>query len=257
MSENQTSSNSLFSNHWNDGDEGVGVYSRLSIAALLSFFFSLASFLVFFTVWFAFLSVLGILLALFAVYSIRRSEGGLTGLALAHLGLCLSVVSLVAVSSLWPVYHYGIRNEADRFFRIWFSAVQEDDIPLAKGLSSYYWSRPKHDDKEKWWTNQYANKFAHRDVHTFVDDKLLRVLLALGSKAEVRYYKTLSSESEDSKDVVAAVYSVTYPVEDGKKETFFVKMKGEREYPTGDATSAGWRLASKPELFLPDEFKTK
>lgn len=255
MPEPSTSSNSLFSKTWNDADEEVGVYSRLSIPALLSFLFAAASFLVFFSIWFFFLSLLGIALALVAIVTIRRSEGGLTGLALAQLGLCLSIVSLVAVSVLWPSYHYGVRREADHFFRIWFEALREDNIPQAKGLQSYYWGRPQHEDREKWWHSQYENKFSHRDIHNYVENDLLRVLLALGSKAEVSRYQFLSTVSQDSKDAVVAVYAVTYPTEDGKTETFFVKMSGEREYPTGDATSAGWRLSRMPEFYLPPEFQ--
>ncbi len=255
MSENSTPPNSLFSQRWNDGDEGENNYARLSIMSLLAFIVALASFLVFLTPWLAFLPAVGILLALLATHSIRRSEGGLTGLRLAHLGLGLSVVSLAAVSVLWPVYRVGIQSEADRFFRIWFRAVQEGDIPQAKELQSYYWSRPKHDDPEKWWTDQYANKYAHRAVHVYVEDKLLRIMLALGSKADVRYYKMLSLSTEEAKDVAVAVYSVTYAREDGQKETFFVKMSGERTLPDpkGDATSAGWRLTSTPVLFVPKE----
>lgn len=255
------SSESIFSTTWNDASESDVSYSGLSVTALVAFFLGIASFLVFMSVWFCFIGVIGILLSLAAVWMIRRAEGALSGSTFAHLGLCFSIVSLVAVSVLWPTYHYGVRKEADRFFRIWFDALRNDNIPLAKGLSSPYWERsgiPDPNDEEarkKWWTDQYENKFAHRSIHQYTDDKLVRVLLALGEKATVTYYKTRSVSTGDDKDTVETLYAVGFPGEDGKTQTFFVRMVGDRRFPRGDIKSAGWSLAKNPEFTLPAEFK--
>lgn len=255
------SSESLFSTSWNDASESDVSYSRLSVTALIALFFGLASFLVFMTVWFCFLGAIGILLSLVAVWMIRRSDGTLTGLTPAYSGLCLSIVSLVAVTVLWPTYHYGVRKEADRFFRIWFEAMRDDNIPLAKGLTSAYWERPgipapnDEEGRKQWWTKQYEEKFAHRAIHNYTDDKLVRTMLDLGKKATVTYYKTTSVSTGESKDTVEALYAVSYPGEDGKTQTFFVRMIGQRQFPGGDVKSAGWSLAKNPEFVLPDEFK--
>lgn len=250
---------SLFSNAWNDAseesEEDVS-YSRLCILAVVALFPGIASFLVFFSVWFAFLGVLGIILALVAILSIRRSEGTLTGLGFAQSALALSLTSFIAVLLFWPMYHYGIQREADQFFRIWFTALKNDDIPLAKGLSLPYWSRPGTENPEKWWTEHYENRFAHRDLHHYTDNQLVRTLIALGNKAQISFYKTLTVATEDDKDTVVNLYAVTYPVAHGK-ETFFVKMVGERKFPTGDVKSAGWSLTKLPELTVPTEWKEK
>ena len=148
--------NSIFSTSWNatSAPETENAhYSQISVLALIAFFFGLVSFFVFFTLWLSFLGILGTLFGILAVTHIRRSEGILTGLALAYLALVLSVMSLVAVSVMWPVYHYSVRQESDKFFRIWFAALAEKlvdndehpikgNIPLARGLSSVYWERP-------------------------------------------------------------------------------------------------------------------
>ncbi|MDR0869248.1 MAG: hypothetical protein LBN39_00500 [Planctomycetaceae bacterium] len=252
-----TETTSLFSATWNDASESDASYTRFSILALLAALSGVASFLVFMTPWFFFLGVTGVLLSFGAVFAIVRSDGTLTGIRTAQFGLCASLISLFGVAVLWPVYQYGVQREADWFFRIWFEELGKDNLPLAKGLTSMYWERPATQDPEKWWKDQYENKFAHKSIHTYTDNKLVRIIAALGEKAEVSYYKTLSVTTTDEKDIVANVYAVSYPNKEGKTETFFVKMTGRRAFPSGDVRSAGWALDGEPQFYLPDEFKAE
>lgn len=231
--------------------------------AVVALFFGIASFLVFFTFWFFFVSLIGIILASAAIFMIGRSEGSLTGLLPAQFGLALSIISLVAVSIMWPSYQYGLRLEADRFFRIWLDTVIDPEIPLDKkvavlrGLTSHYWARPSTEDVEKWWKDLYENKYAHRDIHQYVEDDVLRTLLALGDRAKISYYKNRAVSSESDKDIVVSRYAVTYQTESGTPETFFIEMTGERSFPASDVKSAGWKLAKSPALVVPEEFKSR
>jgi hypothetical protein len=252
MTENQ----SLFSSTWNDASEEDVLYTRLSIPALLAAMFGVASFLIFMTPWFFFISVLGMFFSFIAIRSIRKAEGSLIGLRFAHFGLCSSIVSLTAVAILWPTYQYGVRLEADRFFRVWFDALRNNNIPLAKELTFPYWERPDSDKPEEWWKKQYENNFLHQSIHSYTDNKLIRVLLALGDKAKVSYYKTLVVTTSDARDTVVTVYAVSFPNDNGQTETFFVKMIGKRLFPSGDIKSAGWALVGVPTLIVPDELKT-
>jgi hypothetical protein len=244
---------SLFSTNWNDASEEDVSYTRLSVFAAIAVVLGLASFLIFLSPYFVFLNVLGIVFALTAVVFIARSERTLTGLRIAQTGLCCSIVSFVAVASLWTVYPIGVQREADQFFRIWFDAAAKNNVPLMKELNSNYWERPDTQDAEKWWKKQYEDRYAHKSIHDFTSDPLVRVLLALGDKAKVTYYKTLLNTTFGDKDYVENVYAVTYPAKDGKYETFFVKIKGERAFPSGDVKSAGWALSSKPSLTSGEE----
>ncbi|MDR0704115.1 MAG: hypothetical protein LBF88_03925 [Planctomycetaceae bacterium] len=252
MTENQ----SLFSSTWNNASEEDVSYTRFSILALLAAILGVASFLIFITPWFFFLNAFGILLSFLAIRSICKAEGGLTGLQFAQFGLCGSIVSLTAVAILLPAYQYGVRVEADRFFRIWFDALQNNNIPLAKELTSPYWTRPATDKPEEWWKKQYENKFSHKSIHSYTEDKLIRVLLALGDKAKISYYKTLLVMTGGETDTVVTLYAVSFPNDNGKTETFFVKMIGKRSFPSGDVKSAGWALGGIPTLVVPDELKT-
>ena len=252
------SSDSIFNTSWNDASESEASYKRPSVAALLSAFFGLGTFLVYFTPWFFFLGVVAILLSFVALWMIHRSEGTLTGTPFAYFGLCGAVVALVSVFFFWQTYQYGVRREADQFFRLWFDAVQQGNIPQAQEYQSLYMRRSNAANADEWWQTQYGEKHAHRAVHKFVENKLVRVLMALGNDAKVSYYKTLSHDSLPESDTISSVYAVTFPAESGENETFFVRILGTRSYPANpDFKNAGWKLEGTPAFYLPDEFKTE
>jgi hypothetical protein len=252
-------SDSIFKTHWNDTSEADSSYTRLSVPALVAALFGAGSFFVYFTPWFFFFGIIAFLLSLFALWTIRNADGGLTGTALAYFGLCSAVVALVSIAVFWSAYQYGVRREADQFFRLWFAAVQAGDIPQAREYRAIYAHRPKIADAEEWWKKQYEDKYAHRAVHQYVEDKLIRVLMALGDKATVSYYKTLTVDSGRESDTVAVVYAVTFPAESGRTETFFVRMDGKRSYPPGtsDFKAAGWNIEGNPAFYVPEEFKER
>jgi len=250
------SGESIFKTTWNDVSEAEATYSRLCVPALLAAFFGLGAFFVFFTLWFFFMGVIAILLGLVALWSIRNGEGTLTGTSLAYFGLCSGIVALVSVTIFWSAYQYGVRQEADQFFRLWFAAVLEGDIPRAKEYRSIYAHRSRAATAEEWWEEQYNDRFAHRAIHQYVEDRLIRVLMALGDGATVSYYKTVQVLSERESDTVISVYAVTFPAEFGRTETFFVRIAGRRVFPSGlpDFRTAGWRLEGMPVFYLPEEF---
>ncbi len=240
---------------WSDGSDAEMPYSRLSILALTAFCVSLLSLLVFLTGWLAFLPFLAILLACVALRSIHRAEGALFGRALGQTALSLSIIAIVSFSVWRPLYQSGIRHEADQFFRIWFQTIQDGNVPLGLEMQHYYyWGRGNHHLAEEWWPFQYNDEFRHADLRSFLDNKIVRLLLALGEKADIRFYKTLSQTTQPSKNEVQSIYSVTYEDEAGAKKTFFVKMVGEKAYPEGAFRAAGWRLTPYPAFFVPEEF---
>ncbi|MDR1923196.1 MAG: hypothetical protein LBQ66_02385, partial [Planctomycetaceae bacterium] len=59
---------SIFSSQWNnDSSDGEAGYRQVSVFALLALVFGVLSFLVYLTLWFTFISVLGIIFALCGV----------------------------------------------------------------------------------------------------------------------------------------------------------------------------------------------
>src|SRR5262245_42070409 len=83
--------------------------------------------------------------------------------------------------------------------------------PLDDGLWLYF----RHDDD------------AQEQLQKFVFDPTVRTLLALGQRAQVRYYGIGSVVSDGKLGGVQYLYTVTYP--DGEtKKTFFVGLLLER-----------------------------
>ena len=253
----EMSSDSFFKTNWHDTSETEYSYTRLCVSALISAFFGLGTFLVYFTPWFFFLGVFAVLFGIFALWAIRNAEGILTGTSLAYFGLCSTVVALVSIIVFWASYQYGVRREADQFFRLWFVAVQQGNIPRAKEYQTLYAHRSKATDAEEWWNKQYEDNNNHRDVHQYVENKLIRALMSLGDKAKISYYKTLDVVSESEVDAVVSVYAVSFLTESGKTKTFFVRIAGNRRYPAASTNfkAAGWYLADMPTFYLPEEFK--
>ncbi len=257
---------SLFSIHWEDpADDAEREYRSLSIPALLALACGLLTPLVFLSLWFLFLGILGILLSLVAILAVRRSEGMSTGGWMAQLGLSVSILSLVGVGVFWPYYQYTVRCEADRFFRTWFAALEKGDIPVAFSLQSPFWERrPDPKAAETWWNTLPDEKYRHRAVHEYVENKLIRTLIDLGDKADVSYYKTDAVRTIDGKDTVAIIYAVTCPVEGKDKgageetgtetgrETFFVRMQGKRQAKAKEKHVVGWNLEQIPNGALRD-----
>jgi hypothetical protein len=251
------SGESIFKTSWNEASDVEATYSRLCVPALLAALFGVGAFLVYFSFWFFFLGVIAILLGCVALWIIRNGEGTLPGTTLAYFGVCSGIIALVSVTVFWSVYQYDVRREADQFFRLWFASVQQGNIPQAKESRAIYTDRSEAASTDEWWEKQYENKYSHRAVHQYVEDKLVRVLMALGNKAKVSYYKTLSIDSERESNTVTSVYAVTFPAEFGITETFFVKISGKRVYPSNLSAfkAAGWQISGTPAFYLPDEFK--
>jgi hypothetical protein len=242
-------------------------YRQFSVISLIAFLLGLSSFLVFFTLWFAFICVLGVISAVVGIVLINRSEGTLTGLLFARLGLCLSTISLVGVLVFWAGYDYKLRYEADMFFKAWFKLFAQenniDNLPQIKTATSPYWERNDIDNPETWWKKQYENKYLHRDIHAVADNKLLRTMLALGGDMKISFYKTLNVNISSEEEKVTNIYAITFndKNDNNKTKSFFIKINGERKVHIDNKLNqkkrlTGWILSTLPEFTVPDELKS-
>ena len=62
---------------------------------------------------------------------------------------------------------------------------------------------------------------------------MVRTLLALGPKAQVRFFDTVGQTRQDDDDVVDQLYAVTYE-EEGEKKSFFVAVQAVRHKDAND-----------------------
>ena len=114
------------------------------------------------------------------------------------------------------------------------------------------------------WTYFRNDKESREDLLGFVENPTVRTLLALGERAEYRFYKTAAVGSEGTRGLVSYVYTVTYPDDESKggkqqtgkkpdseeagnsqeggKRTFFMSVTMERN-PTQKPGINPWRVA--------------
>ena len=259
---------SLFATHWESVEEAEEIesYSQWSLLAMLSLLCGLASLMAFLYSNCIFIAVIGILLSLVAYFFVKQSQGALLGSKAALLGLSLSIISLVGVTTMWSYYQYTVRTEANRFFRIWFDAVKTQNIRLAVEMKNPAWYRKLDTDLEDWWKSKltYKGEMDREAVDIFVfslNEPCLKTLWVLGDKADISYYKTIHNAYYDSKDSVVTLYAVTVakPDDVNDRETFFVKFSAERIKNPKDTTQLGWSITGFPSLLkeLPEEFMGK
>jgi len=215
-----------------------GAVSRWSVAAVG---LGIISFLALFSPLLLLLPALGVFAARRAIQEIRESEHALIGRKAALTGLALSVMFFSAVPAQYAASRVILVRQADAFARQWFEMLRDRQPLKAHHLeieppvrlpASRFAQLPSH----------YRSKEGGRDeIKFFVAEPLVRALLELGPKAQVRFYSNEAFVQEGKRQRVTNVYAVTYPA-DKQKKTFFVRLELER---TGNSDSAeNWRVAS-------------
>jgi hypothetical protein len=208
---------------------------------------------------FWFVPPLGILLNWWALRRIKNDPAALTGRKLAIMGLTLSLLLAVAAPVDWVVYRHLVADEARQFSSLWFKYLAQGEPQKAHQLTKMPQSRLPLDDNQLW--DFYRNTSPNGDrkkrasnreeLEGYVAQPLVRTLLALGPKAQVRFYQTAAQVADEREDVVELLYAVTYE-EGNEKKSFFVFVQAVRGKLSKDKNQAGWRLTQtsggiKPE----------
>jgi hypothetical protein len=194
------------------------------------------------------LSVLGIVASLIALYRLKANSNRIgRAAALAGLGLSVlfGVVPIAHSATSFVLLSRQARTAADQ----WFEYLRNDSPEKALMLG-YAPDRRQPLDESVWPYFQH-DKDARAQLEQFVRHPVVRTLLALGPKAQVRFYKTSAVGTEGTRGMVKYYYTVTYPDGDGKK-TFFVAIVMERK-PTVLAELNPWRVADIQGGFDPSK----
>jgi hypothetical protein len=178
----------------------------------------------------------GLVLSFWALRRIKKDDS-LTGRKMALTGLLLSLVFVVAAPADWWEYRRIVRAEARQFSTLWFRLLRDDEPQKAYQLTLGLQSRHPLDDRL--WAFYRSDAKLREQLEDYVKSPLVRTLLALGPKAEVRFYETSGQTHENVEDMVEQLYAVTYE-EEGEKKSFFVVVRMVRQkLVTGEAT---WRI---------------
>ncbi len=143
-----------------------------------------------------------------------HGDANRSGRPAALIGLALSIVfgmaPLAQLATTWIMLARQSRAVGDQFMEF----LQEQSPEKALMLRFAPDQRRPFD--ELLWAYYKNDNEAKQNLQTFVEHPLVKTLLALGPKAEIRFYKTVRVGSEGSRGLVSSLYTVTYPDEDPK-----------------------------------------
>ena len=169
--------------------------------------------------------VVGIVLNVAALIRIGRKSSAVMGRKAAVVGLIVSLACLSIAPSHFLTGRWLLRKEARQFAPVWFDFLARGEPHKAHQLASQSTDRPPLD--ERLWDVYVQKPDTIQDLEGFLDKAEVRVLLALGQNAQVRYYSTQSQWRKHGNDCARLVYAVTYDA-DGTKTSFFVSLDMER-----------------------------
>ncbi len=181
---------------------------------------------------------LGAFFSGWALRRIARNDEALTGKGLAWAGLAVSLLLGAAAPTDWAVYRRLIREEARQFTAQWFRYATRGEPekahqltlppPARQSLGGSLWGYYRTTPKQR------------QALENYVQMPLVLTLLALGPKADVRFYDTILQSRENNDDLVEQCYAVTYFDEDNEKKSFFVGVQALRT--TLSDGRAEWRI---------------
>jgi hypothetical protein len=182
---------------------------------------------------------LGTIFSAWALRRIGSRHGELIGRKLAWPGLLLSLLFLGLAPADLFTYRWMVRNEARQFSALWFRYLSREEPQKAFQLYQPPQARQPLDDRL--WDYYRRVPQQRAALKGFVAVPAVRTLLALGPKAQVRFYGTESQGRKDDNDLVSQYYAVTYE-EEGERKSFFVLVHMMRQkFGHGQA---GWRILS-------------
>jgi hypothetical protein len=168
-------------------------------------------------------------------------EGNRAGRPAALMGLGLAVlfgmVPIARMTTDYVLLKEQPRELADRFLEY----LRQDDPRRALMLRAVPDVRKSLDDDEAVRLFFRNNVDARSDLAQFVHLPVARTLLALGQRAQIRYYGTMGVGSVGDRALVHYWYTVTFDDEQGNKKTFFVGLTMERK-PTRNPELNPWRV---------------
>jgi len=193
-----------------------------------------------------------LLVGLVALRRIAHSAGTLIGRKLALAGLALALLCGAAAVTSWSAYRWYIVHEAQRVAQQWFADLAAGQPQKAHALSLHTIFRPSPGQE---WEFYRTHPRERAGLEQFVKSDLARTLLALGKRAQVRYYgrEGILVDPTDA-DQVVLVYAVTFDDAEGKKKTFFVGMTLNR-LAYGPARPQQWMTDSITAPFRPKRWK--
>lgn len=202
-------------------------YRSVSKFAVASLFVGLASPLAFLGPYAWAFPATAVLLGIIALVRIARPELGLSGRRAAAIGLCLGLICGVGAPTRYYTYRYLVQREGRQFAMQWFEHVRNGDIEYAHQMAvPVSLRRPINEDLNRFYREHPESA---DELRKYTDSDIVRTLLELGDRANVRLYRSFGVGVYPLTDEVLEEYAVTFE-ENGVKKSFFLYVLLERHY---------------------------
>jgi hypothetical protein len=227
-------------------DDDIAQYRDLCVSAVVGLILGVlsAAALVDPLMWFVPLA--GIAVCGLALRKIARADSVLVGRKRALAGLVLSVIFGTAAVAEYTTYRALVRREGQQFAKEWF-----DLLAARQPQKAYQFTMPpgdRHPTDDTLWGFYRDGPRWHRQLLTYVEQPLVRTLVALGPNALVRYYATDGQTSDGERDILTQAFAVTLD-DAGQRKTFFVGLTLHRHHL--DDGQAAWKIFDMHTTFKP------
>jgi len=215
-------SHSLPPIHLNDyQDAEIADYRALVEQAILGLIFGLLSPLALVSPILLVMALFGIFFSIWAIRRIKKNPPAMLGRKPAVIGLTLSLLFFAASPTDFFVYRHIIYDEARPYADMWLKYLLDNQPQKAIQLTNAPESKKPALNSSS--DDDSSDAKTQQDLEGFVANPLVRTLLALGPRAQVRFYQYGDQAHDKNKDVVAFVYAITFD-DAGERKSFFVNV---------------------------------
>jgi hypothetical protein len=193
--------------------------------------------------------LVGIFFSYWALRRIRKFAPAMVGRKMAWIGLTLSLLFAVAAPADSLSYRWMVFKEARQFADLWFGYITQDEPQKAHQLTLP--PQQRQPQSVRLWDYYRQAENDRASLEKFTAWSAVRPLLALGPRAQVRFYDFGNHIHENDLDLVDLIYAVTYE-ESGERKSFFVYVKMLRSKLADGA--ADWRVLNAEGGYRPEGF---
>ena len=183
-----------------------------------------------------------------AILRIRRHDTVMIGRKAAICGLVIAVLSGTTAVSQWFSHRSFVERQAREVATAWF-ALLADDQPLKAHQLNLIPAERKPLDGDL--PGVYKRRLKNReDLDEFLEKPLVRTILGLGKKADIRFYKCEGMWGPFGKENVKEIYLISFDDENGKRKTFFASVLL-RRFPPKQPDEINWVVADFKDEIRP------
>lgn len=236
--------------NWSEdhGAAELSDYRSVSRLAVFALFLGVASVSAWLGPYFWWSPVVAACVAIVSLIRVNRRGMALIGRNAAVCGLCLALINGFGAPTRYYAYRYLVQREGERFEKQWFGYLRKGEIEKAHQLSLGLAQRRSL--KDDLWEFYREHKDFAEDLREYANSPVVRTLLALGNRAEVRLYDRHGVAVYPRTDAMIDEFAVTFD-DQGTKKTFFLLVFLERHY-NAFVGRGQWKIA-KVEVRVPPE----